>query len=117
MTEKEITRLTDRQRVFFSTGATLDISFRIRALEKLRASILKYESEILSALSKDLGKGCTESYMCEAGLVLSEIRYMRRHIRSLAKERTVHTPLAQFPSRSFQKPSPYGTVLIMSPWN
>ena len=117
MTEKEITRLTDRQRVFFSTGATLDISFRIRALEKLRASILKYESEILSALSKDLGKGCTESYMCEAGLVLSEIRYMRRHIRSLAKERTVHTPLAQFPSRSFQKPSPYGTALIMSPWN
>ena len=93
MTEKEITRLTDRQRVFFSTGATLDISFRIRALEKLRASILKYESEILSALSKDLGKGCTESYMCEAGLVLSEIRYMRRHIRSLAKERTVHLSL------------------------
>lgn len=29
----------------------------------------------------------------------------------------MRTPLAQFHSRSFAKPSPLGTVLIMSPWN
>lgn len=29
----------------------------------------------------------------------------------------VVTPLAQFAARSFRSPSPYGTVLIMSPWN
>ena len=55
--------------------------------------------------------------MCESGLVLSEITYMLKHIRSLSKEKTVHTPLAQFHSRSYQKPSPYGVVLVMSPWN
>lgn len=33
------------------------------------------------------------------------------------REKTVATPLAQFASRSYVKPSPYGTVLIMSPWN
>lgn len=27
------------------------------------------------------------------------------------------TPLAQFHSRSYKKPSPYGVVLVMSPWN
>ncbi len=42
---------------------------------------------------------------------------MIRHTRSYAKEKTVRTPLAQFHSRSFQKPSPYGVVLVMSPWN
>ena len=31
--------------------------------------------------------------------------------------KTVPTPLAQFAARSFQSPTPYGTVLIMSPWN
>ncbi len=55
--------------------------------------------------------------MCETGLVLSEISYMLRHVRSYAREKRVRTPLAQFHSRSFKKPSPYGVVLIMSPWN
>ena len=55
--------------------------------------------------------------MCETGLVLSEITHMLKNIRSYAKEQTVPTPLAQFHSRSFRKPSPYGVVLIMSPWN
>lgn len=55
--------------------------------------------------------------MCETGLVLSEISYMLKHIRSLSREKRVHTPLAQFHSRSYTKPSPYGVVLVMSPWN
>ena len=55
--------------------------------------------------------------MCETGLVLSELHYMIRHTRSFARERRVHTPLAQFASRSYQKPSPYGNTLIMFPWN
>ncbi|MBD8967461.1 MAG: aldehyde dehydrogenase, partial [Ruminococcus sp. SR1/5] len=58
-----------------------------------------------------------ESYMCEIGLVLSEITYMRRHLRKFAGSRTVPTPLAQFASHSFVQPVPYGNVLIMSPWN
>ena len=33
------------------------------------------------------------------------------------QRKTVHTPLAQFHSRSYRKPSPYGVTLIMSPWN
>ncbi len=55
--------------------------------------------------------------MCETGLVLSEITHMLKNIRSYAKEKTVPTPLAQFHSHSFRKPSPYGVVLVMSPWN
>ena len=64
-----------------------------------------------------MGKSDFESYMCEIGRVLSEISHMLNHIRSFAWEKRVHTPLSQFHSRSFKKPSPYGTVLIMSPWN
>lgn len=117
MTEAEITQLVEKQRRYFYSGATLDVSARIRALDTLKAAIQRYEREINAAIHEDLGKSSFESYMCETGLVLSEISYMRRHIRSLAKEKTVWTPLAQFASRSYKKPSPYGVVLIMSPWN
>lgn len=42
---------------------------------------------------------------------------MIRRTPAFAADRRVRTPLAQFAARSYVKPSPYGTVLIMSPWN
>lgn len=117
MTEAEIKQIVKKHRTYFDTGATLNVSYRIHVLTKLKAGIIKNEEKIHEALKKDLGKSGFESYMCETGLVLSEITYMLRHIHSYAKEKTVRTPLAQFASRSYRKPSPYGVVLIMSPWN
>ena len=117
MEKEQITQLLEKQRQYFYSGATLNLDFRISALKRLHASIQKHEAQIHAALRKDLGKSNFESYMCETGLVLSEITHMLKHIRSYTKEETVPTPLAQFHSRSFRKPSPYGVVLIMSPWN
>lgn len=117
MTEAEIKQIIKSQRTYFQTGATLPINTRLLALWKLKACILKHEPSIHAALRQDLGKSSFESYMCEIGLVLSELSYMLKHTKQFAKEKRVHTPLAQFHSRSFQKPSPYGVTLIMSPWN
>ena len=117
MTREEIALIVEKQRRYFQTGATLPVEHRIRALKKLQQLILMHESEIAEALNQDLGKSAVEGYMCETGMVLSEINYMLSHVRSFAKEKTVRTPLVQFASRSYQKPSPYGVALIMSPWN
>lgn len=117
MNKTEIQKLVDKQRAYFHTGATLSIDTRIQALKKMKSYILKHENELTAAIREDLGKSAYESYMCEIGLALTEINYMLRHIRSLSRERTVRTPLTQFHSRSFVKPSPYGVTLIMSPWN
>lgn len=117
MTEIEIRQIVENQRTYFYTGATLPLSHRIEALKKIQSYILTHEAEIGKAIRKDLGKSDFESYMCETGLVLSEITYILKHIRSFAKEKNVLTPLTQFHSRSFKKPSPYGVALIMSPWN
>lgn len=117
MTEQEIKHLVIRQRTYFETGATLPVSARIDALRKLRDAISSHEGAIHEALKKDLGKSNFESYMCETGMVLDELSYMIKHTPRFAREQRVPTPLAQFPSRSCQKPSPYGVTLIMSPWN
>ena len=117
MTQEAIQEIIRKQRNYFYTGATLNIDFRITALKKLQTSIQSHQEQINAALKSDLGKSSFESYMCESGLVLSEITYMLKHIRSLSREKNVHTPLAQFHSRSYRKPSPYGVTLIMSPWN
>ena len=106
-----------KQRKFFESGSTLPVKFRIDALKKLYKAVKEREEEINDALLADLGKSDFEGFMCETGLVLSEISYMIKHTRKFAREKTVYTPIAQFASRSYKKPSPYGNVLIMSPWN
>ena len=117
MNETEIKELVSRQRNYFLTGETLPVEARLEALKKLKKCIQEQEKEINEALKADLGKGAFESYMCETGLVLSELSYMIKNTPAYASEQTVPTPMAQFSSRSYRKPSPYGVVLIMSPWN
>lgn len=117
MDSSKIKNVVNQQRKFFQTGATLPVKFRIEALKKLKANILANEKEIAAAITADLGKSETEAFMCEIGLVITEISYMLKHVRKFAKDKTVSTPLSNFPAHSFVKSSPYGNVLIMSPWN
>ncbi len=114
---ENIDQIIKNQRKFFQEGNTLPVKFRVAGLKKLRENIKKYQTEIALALKEDLGKSEYESFMCEIGMVLSELSYMIKKTPKFAKEKRVHTPLAQFASRSYKKPSPYGNVLIMSPWN
>lgn len=117
MTETEVRTILACQQAYFQTGRTLPAEGRTAALRRLEEAIRAREDEINAALRADLGKSAFEGYMCEVGLTLNELRYMRSHIRRFAREQRVRTPLAQYVSRSYKKPSPRGTVLIMSPWN
>lgn len=117
MQEKEINLLVEQQRKYFFSGKTLPVKNRIAALKSLKQEIENSKDKISEALNKDLGKSDLEGFMCETGLVLSEISYMLKHIKRYAKDKTVYTPLSQFASRSYVKSVPYGVTLIMSPWN
>ncbi len=109
--------ILERQRAYFASGATLPVEARMGWLRALGETIRAHEKEIADALALDLGKSGFESYMCEVGMTLSEISYMLRHIKKFARDARVRTPVAQFAARSYTKPSPYGCVLVMSPWN
>ena len=117
MKQEELEHLIRRQRARFDAGATLPVPARLAALHRLEQALSAHEADILEALRADLGKSADESWMCEIGMVRSELRYMLRHTRALARERRVPTPLAQFAARSYVKPSPRGVTLVMSPWN
>lgn len=113
----EIEKLVRRQRRFFGKGCTMSRAFRIQALDRLEKTIKKNEGEIRHALYQDLHKSSFESYMTEVGMVLSELSFVKRHLKTWMKDKTVPTPLAQFPAKSFVTHEPYGVVLVMAPWN
>lgn len=117
MTSQQIQSILEKQKQFYRSGATIPVKFRIRQLKTLYRTVRKYQTEINEALRTDLGKSFFEGFMCESGLVLSEISYMIRHTKRFAKRKTVYTPMTNFASYSYKQPVPYGNTLIMSPWN
>lgn len=113
----QIEEILKRQHTAFESGKTKNLIYRLNALDKLYKSIVVMEDEINDALQKDLGKSRFEGFMSEIGMTLSEITYMKQNLRKLTKRKKVSTPLTQFHAKSYLMPEPYGTVLIMSPWN
>ena len=109
--------ILDKQRAFYSLNATKDIVFRREQLEKLRTVIIEHEKDIVKALNEDLGKSEFESYSTEIGIVLSEISYALNNLENWTRVQKVKTPMANFKSKSYIYPEPYGNVLILSPWN
>ena len=117
MTAEEIGGIVEEQKALFASGATLDYAHRSHALKTLYEAVRGHEKDIAEALRADLGKCAGEAYMCETGLLLSEIAYLRRHLRAYMRPKRVMTGAAQFPGCGELRYAPYGTALIMSPWN
>ncbi|HDP25620.1 MAG TPA: aldehyde dehydrogenase [Deltaproteobacteria bacterium] len=117
MEKATISDVVARQKVFFASGVTKDLDFRLQQLRKLHQVISDNERRILDALHTDLRKPTLEAYASEISLVFSEITYCVKKLRSWARPRMTLTALPLLPSRSFITYEPFGVALILSPWN
>lgn len=113
----DIEKLVHSQQRYFASGRTRDIAFRKQALSRLESAVVQYEERILSALNEDLQKSHFEGYMTEIGMVKAELSYVQKRLVRWNRPQRVKTPLAQFPAKSVILREPYGSVLIMAPWN
>jgi len=114
----KITGILARQKDFFQTHQTKELSFRITQLRTLKKAILTYEKRLCQALWQDLHKSEFEAYATEIGLVLSEINVHIRNLKKWSKPHKVFTDQTiHFWSTSKIYHEPYGVVLIISPWN
>lgn len=114
---KDIQKIITKQQHFFYTEKTMEIDFRLRQLRRLRTAIHKYEKKLLRALELDLGKHEPEAYMSEIGYVYHSIRTMIHHLRFWAGRQHCKTPYYLQPAASYIERIPYGTVLIIGPFN
>lgn len=117
METEEINIILENQRRFFATGKTLDISYRIEILKKLRSLIIENEQDIADALWKDFHKPEFEVIATESRFVLKELNHTISRLKRWSHKRRVRTPIVHFLSHSYISPQPYGQVLVLSPWN
>ena len=107
----------NNSKAFFNTHKTKNLKFRKQQLKLLSKNIKNHENELLDALYKDLGKGKVEAYATEIGMLLKSIKLMRKELKNWSKTKQTDTPLYLFPTKSYIKKEPYGTVLIIGPFN
>ena len=114
---QDIDILISEHNKFFYTQTTKNLDFRIEQLRKLKSGIKQYESKITDALYKDLRKNKVEAYTTEIGFVYRSIEETIRNLKKWSKPKRVKTPIYLMPAKSEIISEPYGTVLIMGPYN
>ena len=105
------------QREYFLSGATRDVEFRIKTLDKLIKILQRAEKDVYEALRQDLRKPVFEAYLSELGLILEDAKFARSQLRIWTQPEEPSMPLAHWPASARVTREPYGTVLIISPWN
>ncbi|SOU87506.1 aldehyde dehydrogenase [Tenacibaculum dicentrarchi] len=113
----DISELVQAQKKIFSTQQTKDISFRKNALKKLQKELIKRENDIIKALYDDFKKSTYEAVMTETALVLAELKMTIKNLNDWSKPKRVLPTLLNFPSSAKIYKEPYGTTLIIAPWN
>lgn len=113
----QIPELLKSQHDFFQTGKTKDVDFRKQVLKKLLQTIQRKEDKICEALYKDFKKPKFESVATETAIVIKELKLAIKNIKHWSKPKRVPASLLNYPSSDWIYSQPYGTVLIIAPWN
>lgn len=114
---ERIISLSQEQKSFFMSGATLDIAFRKKMLKRMHSAMEKWESKLADALWTDLHKSYEEAYLTEISIVKGEIRNHIRNIVKWSRRKKVSTPIKLFPSKTYIIKEPLGCSLVIAPWN
>jgi aldehyde dehydrogenase (NAD+) len=110
-------KMVDDLKLFSNKLKAEGVATRIAHLKQLKKSIHKAEDQIIEALRADLGKPEFESYTSEILMVQKEIDLFIKNLKNWAAPKRVSGSLLNFPSQDFILSEPYGSVLIISPWN
>ena len=117
-TKESIHELVNKQKKYFRSNMTLDLDWRIHQLKRLKTAVGLYEDELVAALQMDLGRSEAEAYLADIGSLIMEINETISGLKRWARPELHLSGPACFPSiftRVYKMP--YGTVLIISPFN
>ena len=71
---ERIQAVAESQKVYFRSGATLDINFRKQMLRKFLAALERWEQRLYDALWADLHKSYEEALLTEISIVKAEAK-------------------------------------------
>ncbi|MBR6473355.1 MAG: aldehyde dehydrogenase family protein [Firmicutes bacterium] len=117
-TQEMIHELVTKQQKYFRTNETLDVNWRIKQLKRLKTAVRIYEDDLVNAICEDLGRCEAEAYLADVGSLIMEINETIAGLRRWSRPELHLSGPACFPSIfTHVYKMPYGTTLIISPFN
>lgn len=117
--KNRIKEVFEKQKDFFGTQATKEITFRKRQLQNFRKVFASYTDAICEAVNIDLGKSRAEAEYVEVQIILDELDDMIENMEEWAKPTYVkskpHASGAEVISKYIYEP--YGVNYIIGPFN
>ncbi len=86
-------------------------------LKALKSEIISKEQAVYDALKLDFKKSEFESFISEFGIVISQLNLVIKNLTNWVKPESVKSSILTFPSRDYIYKDPYGSILIIAPWN
>lgn len=117
MQDTELNQKIKIQRDFYHKGLTRTMAHRVTALKSLQKAIKLYQPQIEAAISQDLGRPATETFMAEISPVLHEIKLALKNIGKWQHPRRTCSPYFLWPAKAKLYREPFGVCLIIAPWN
>lgn len=109
--------IVSKQRTFFNSQKTKELSFRLQQLKTLEKVLKQNEKLLLEAIYKDFKKSSFETYATELALVYQEIAHAKKYLSAWARPKRVATNWVNFPAKSYIIPEPLGVCLVIGAWN
>ncbi|MED5812621.1 aldehyde dehydrogenase family protein [Mycolicibacterium sp. 050232] len=106
-----------RLRQTFDTGRTLDLDWRRTQLRAMVEMLADNGDAIVEAVTDDLRRPPFETWLAEIVATVNEARYAVKNVGKWTRRRHRRLEWTQLPGRAWIEYEPYGTVLIVGPWN
>ncbi|MGI6545208.1 MAG: aldehyde dehydrogenase family protein [Fastidiosipilaceae bacterium] len=105
------------QQVYFQSGQTRKLAFRLRSLKVLLQQLKRYENELIGALETDLDKAPYETFMTELSVVYRELSYCIQNLKYWNSSEIKRTRRFGGRANTEVRREPYGVALILSSWS
>jgi aldehyde dehydrogenase (NAD+) len=106
-----------KQRCYFRSLYTRDLTFRKEHLRRLKAVLQENENALFEAIQTDFGKSTFDTYTTELAIIYKDIDFYIKNLDRLAQPKKVHTNLANQPGSSYIISEPLGNTLVIGAWN
>ncbi|KII62444.1 Aldehyde dehydrogenase family 3 member B1 [Thelohanellus kitauei] len=112
----EFVDILARQKNVFLSGKTLDIDFRRSQIQKVADIMVNHRQDLIDALCSDFKKPVLQ-IKTEINCIYSKAYQAINNLQKWAAGVSIPNDMVTFNAHLSNVPQPYGSVLIIAPWN
>jgi len=115
--EREVREAVARARAAQPGWAALPLRGRIRVMRQVQEALVDHADEIVSLVSREMGKNETETLIGDALLVLTSLTGYLKLAPKVLRVQAQSQGLLHITKRTYIVPEPLGVVAVISPYN